>query len=334
MYLRASERFAGTSFGEIMARLDPMQTIASGWPVTTLSKYGIVIALLALTLACPCVAPAANPANGQGEAIRNFVETYSSQRDQYRLDLSVRDQQNLGAGKTLIKVLKAPREAQAEHGDSFGVLAMKIVEAPRLLVWLAMIADSNELDGRFTRAVLSDVPGGSKVRYQHLNLPWPFSDRHWVIQVENYVDIAKASEGRIWERRWQLHARGRELIDAAYADGDIVGLTPQVLDHSIYLPTNRGSWTVLDLAQNRTLVAAFVDMRLGGLIPDGLVRGYIKRELRDGFTLLDKVIERAHTNADGPRRYYDGWGHPISSQDAIVARLNWKGEADPGDSRE
>ncbi len=296
------------------------------------SRKAIAITLVAVTQLWAGVALPADQVDERSAAIRGFVDTYSSQRDQYQLDLASPDIGELNAGHTVIKVLKSPRELQVESDDSFGVLAMKIIEAPRLLVWLALIADSKELDGKFTRAVLSAGPTGSKVRYQHINLPWPFRDRHWVIQVENNMDIAHASDGRIWERQWQLHARGRQLIDEAYDDGTIVGITSRNLAKSIYLPTNSGSWTVLDLGENQALVAAFVDLRLGGLIPDGLVRGYIKRELQDGLASLGDLIERAHMNTAGPSRYHDGWGRPISIQDAIAARHDWKG--DPGEKQE
>lgn len=282
---------------------------------------------------CLSIALAADPVDDQSDAIRSFIETWSGQRDQYRLGLADLDAGNLNTGQTVIRVLNSLSESQHEGAGNFGVLAMKIVEAPRLLVWLALNADSEELDGRLTRAILSEGAAGSKVRYQHINLPWPVKDRHWVIQVENNVDLAHASDGRVWERQWQLHARGQQLIGSAYADGTIVGITQRLLDKSVYLPSNRGSWTVLDLGQNRTLVAAFVDFTLGGLIPDRLVRSYTKRELRDGIATLDDLIERAHTNLDGPSCIHDGWGLPISRQDAAVARLDWKGESVSGTSR-
>lgn len=308
--------------------------IAAMAEIHTRSRNLIAIALAALILLWPGIALSTDPADEQNAAIRRFVETYSSRRDQYRLGLASTDIGALNTGHTVIKVLKSPRESQVDSDDGFGVLAMKIVEAPRLLVWLAMIADSEELDGRFTRAVLSAGPTGSKVRYQHINLPWPFKDRHWVIQVENNVDIAHASDGAIWERRWKLHDRGEQLIDAAYRDGTITGVTQENLAKSIYLPTNRGSWTVLELEHEQTLVAAFVDLRLGGLIPDGLVRGYIKRELQNGLATLDDLIERAHMNPAGPARYHDGWGRPISIQDAVAARQAWRGKPDSGNSQE
>jgi hypothetical protein len=271
---------------------------------------------------CLGISLAASRADEQSDAIQSFLETYSSQRDQYGLDMAAVDLRDLNAGRAVISVLNSP----LEDAGSFGVLAMKIVEAPRLLVWLALVPDSQELDGKFTRAVLAQGLDGSKVRYQHINLPWPIKDRHWVIQVENNVDIAEASDGRIWERQWRLHSQGRQVIDSAFTDGTIVGITQRSLDRSVYLPTNRGTWTLFDLGQNRTLVAAFVDVTLGGLIPDRLVRGYTKRELAEGFASLDGLIDRAHTNLDGPSRIYDGWGHPISKNEAVVTRRDWKGK--------
>ncbi len=289
-------------------------------------RFRAVIALVVLVQFCLGIALAASHADEQSDAIQSFLETYSSQRDQYGLDMAAVDLRDLNAGRAVISVLNSPTGSPVEDADNFGVLAMKIVEAPRLLVWLALVPDSQELDGKFTRAVLAQGLDGSKVRYQHINLPWPIKDRHWVIQVENNVDIAEASDGRIWERQWRLHSRGRQLIDSAFTDGTIVGVTQRSLDRSVYLPTNRGSWTLFDLGQNRTLVAAFVDVRLGGLIPDRLVRGYTKRELAEGFASLDGLIDRAHTNLDRPSRIHDGWGRPISKNEAVVTRRDWRGK--------
>ncbi len=283
-----------------------------------------VIALLVLPQLFLTSAATASRVDTQSDAIEYFIGTYSGQRDRYQLNLSGLDLESLNAGHTVVWVIISPGKAELEGTDIFGVLEMMIVEAPRLLVWLALVADSEELDGRLTRAVLSEGPAGSKLRYQHINLPWPVKDRHWVIQVENNVDLAQTSDGQIWERQWRLHPRGRQLIDSAYTDGTIVGITRRSLDNSIYLPTNRGSWTVFDLGRNRTLVAAFVDFTLGGLIPDRLVRSYTRRELRNGFAMLDDLIERAHENPDGPARIHDGLGLPISRQDAAAARLQWK----------
>jgi len=56
--------------------------------------------------------------------------------------------------------------------------------------------------------------------------------------------------------------------------------------------------------------------------------GYTKRELAEGFASLDGLIDRAHTNLDGPSRIYDGWGHPISKNEAVVTRRDWKGKAE------
>jgi len=68
---------------------------------------------------CLGISLAASRADEQSDAIQSFLETYSSQRDQYELDMAAVDLRDLNAG----------------------------------------------LDG-------------SKVRYQHINLPWPIKDGH------------------------------------------------------------------------------------------------------------------------------------------------------------
>ena len=224
----------------------------------------------------------------QLNAVQRFFESYARHDYRYLSEISGAQLDELVAGRVIVKVLDAPDDSV--DTSRIGVIGLKIVEAPRLLVWLALTTDSEELDGRLTRAVLDEGPAGSIVRYQHIDLPWPIRDRHWVIRVENNIDIADASSGLVWERRWELHAHGKKLIDSAHANGTIVGLTRRSLDRSVYLPTNRGSWTLVDLGNGTTLVSAYADVKLGGLFPDGLVRSFTKRELRAGLTALESLI--------------------------------------------
>lgn len=282
--------------------------------------FGLLVALPVCTVRAQTV----ESDDDRRNAIRAFVEQYSEQQNRHVGDLSIDDLDGLYAGQAIVEILDSSDASHDADEGEMGVFGLKIVPAPRLLVWLALIADSEELDGRFTRAVLSEGRAGTIVRYQHIDLPWPIKDRHWVIRCENNLDIADSSAGLIWERRWSLHEHGQALIDSAYAGGNIVGVTRRVLDNSIYLPANSGTWTLLDLGSDGTLVAAYLDAKLGGRISDGLVRRFTRRQLRAGLASLQELSMSVLAKYDGERFVHDGRGLPISQEDALRAGLRWR----------
>lgn len=224
-------------------------------------------------------------------------------------------------------VIKVPVESDSDAGDEIsevGIFGLKIVEAPRLLVWLTVMGAASEPDVRLTRAYLARLPQGAYVRYQHIDLPWPIRDRHWVILCEKNVDLAESSNGLIWQHRWTLQEDGPSLLQDAYAQGRIEGLSEKDLEKSVYIPANRGAWTLADLGDRRTLVIGYFDAAFGGLMPKILVRTFAKRQMRAGLKLIQDLTNRVHLDYDGEPQIHDGFGQPIMLQD--VLRLARHGE--------
>lgn len=258
------------------------------------------------------------------DSVASLLGAYSDHQTFSMSSMQPGDLETLKSGDVVIRVSQGREDDPERHEGAFGIHAMVIVEAPQLLVWLAIVRDSEELDGRFTRAVLSEGAAGSYVRYQHINLPWPIEDRHWVIQVDNNLRIAQASRNRVWERSWRLHANGRSLAQAAFDRGHIVGLTREALDESIYLPVNSGSWTLYRLSDDETLVVAFVDADIGGRLPDGLIRRFARRQLRNGLLSLDDLVEKKLADIDTAADLRDGRGRVVSVQEVDDLRLRWQ----------
>jgi len=214
-------------------------------------------------------------------------------------------------------------------GD-MGVVGFRVVDAPRLLVWLTVMGVASEPDVRLTRATLSRADAGAYTRYQHVNLPWPIRDRHWVVYCEKNLDVALASRDSFWEHRWRLVEDGLTLIDAAHQQGAITGLSADELDKSIYLPANRGAWALTELDPGRTLVIAFFDGELGGFFPDALVRQFTKLHLREGLNLVSELSFTTWQEYSDDEPVHDGYGRAVRQHDVRQAALLLDASNPPG----
>ncbi len=223
----------------------------------------------------------------------------------------------LRSGEPVIKVPEATEEDAGDDISEFGLFGLKIVDAPRLLVWSTVMGAASDPPARLTRAYFSRLPQGAYVRYQHVNLPWPIKDRHWVILCEKNLELADSSNGRIWQHRWTLHNDGPQLLLDAHADGLITGLSRQDLDNSVYIPANRGAWTLADLGGDKTLVIGYFDAALGGLLPKMLVRSFTRRQMRAGMILIQDLTNEVHLEYDGEPQIHDGYGQAIMPQDVL-----------------
>lgn len=265
--------------------------------------------------------PAAAPATGL--ELSAVLELYRARASAAMPALSAAELAELAAGEFVIKLSGEASDAEIR---SMGLHGLQIIEAPRLLLWLSVMGGNDERDYRLTRATLGRGDAGSYVRYQHVDLPWPFRDRHWVIDCHKNVEVAAASDGAVWEHFWTLHDDGPALLDAAVSAGRIPRLSAEDLADAVYLPANSGAWTLIDAGPQRTLVIAYVDADLGGAFPDALVRAFTRRRLKAGFELLAEMATRVHLNYDETPLIHDGHGGAISRQDAARAAQRWRNE--------
>ena len=76
--------------------------------------------------------------------------------------------------------------------------------------WIAILDDQHDkLVSGLTEEQLPGTNQDHKYLYQRLALPWPFSDRQWVIDLSNNRTLWEKSHGAIWERTWSLADRSR-----------------------------------------------------------------------------------------------------------------------------
>lgn len=165
------------------------------------------------------------------------------------------------------------RRERAEGGDrAVGALW---TDAPREALWVAILDDQHDmLVSGLTERQLPGTNLSRKLLYQHLDMPWPVTDRQWVIDIQNNQELWQATGGAVWERSWTP-------ADPA--------LMPEPDPDAVWTPSNDGGW-LLVTAGGGTLMIYHARSEIGGNIPDDLVTRYSVSALDE---LLRHVVKRA-----------------------------------------
>jgi hypothetical protein len=252
--------------------------------------------------------------------IPRLLAQYSVQGDVRLPSLSPTELDTLATGNPVLTLYRDPTAEPGDKVRAMRVVGWQLVEAPRLLVWLSLLMGRDDSSARLQHVVLSRRPAGGYVSYHHIDLPWPAKDRHWLLLCEKNVRLASESDDDIWEHRWSLLPRDDSQLEAAYDSGDVPGLTRKAFDDSVYLVANQGAWIVFDLGAEGTLVAASMDIDLGGRFPDALVQSFAKHQMREFFESL-AALRGARYEATPVIE--DGRGVPITPEAARREARNW-----------
>ena len=252
--------------------------------------------------------------------IPRLLAQYSEQGDLRLPNLSPAELETLAAGTPLVTLYRDPTAEPGDKVHAMGVVGWQIVKAPRLLVWLSLLGSREDSSARRQHVVLTRRPAGAYVSYHHIDLPWPFKDRHWLLLCEKNLSLANESHDDIWEHRWSLLPLDDSQLEAAYDTRAVPGLTRKAFDDSVYLTANQGAWIVFDLGAEGTLVAASMDIDLGGRVPDALVQSFAKHQMREFFDLLNRL---SGADYKGNPVIDDGRGVPITEEAALRAVRYW-----------
>jgi hypothetical protein len=188
---------------------------------------------------------------------------------------------------------KVVRWRQPVDAQIDGAIGVGWVDQPIEQVWVGALDDvHNHLAEGLTEVWLEGTKPGHKVLYQHYDVPQPFSDRHWVVVVQNNPDLYEATEGQVWERTWDLDARGPSSLDEVPAD------TVSEPQAALWTPVNQGGWTLVPVGGG-VLVVYQVRSDIGGNIPEELV-------VRFAMAGLDGMIDHLGKLAEGVDEHYVG----------------------------
>lgn len=157
-------------------------------------------------------------------------------------------------------------------------------------LWVAMLDPHLTVDPDLTERAL-DVRDGRELWYGYYKLPYPISDRHWVIESWNTRGLATATGGKAWEHPWKLvpHRMGEATI--AIAEGRIPGITPERAESAVFTPDNHGAWFIVDVGGGKRLIGYHATSTIGGSIPDWIA-------LRLVHGRLDALMRRIDGRCD------------------------------------
>jgi hypothetical protein len=183
------------------------------------------------------------------------------------------------------------------------VTGYRLIRQPRAQVWVAALDPTFQASGLLSEARLGRNDDGTSLWHQYLSLPWPVTDRHWVIRVGTRTELAARTDDLIWEQFWELAPGGQDTARVSIARGDLEGITPESSKDAIYVPANEGSWILFRLEEDLTLVAYRIITRVGGSIPDSWIATF-------GMAQLSGVLDEVARHAGEVPAIYDPEVHP------------------------
>ena len=151
------------------------------------------------------------------------------------------------------------------------------------------------------------------VWYGMIDIPKPFSDRHWVLESWDEVALAGRTDGEVWEHPWRLRPGETGRVRPHVERGEVQGLTLEMFDEAVETPVNEGALVFLRLSETESLYAYHITTDIGGAIPERLVAGFVRRTMTEHIEQL-----RTRAREDVPRHYRGDHAPILGFTDALV----------------
>ena len=181
------------------------------------------------------------------------------------------------------------REPQASGPDR--VWGVSFIEEPPSSVWIAIIDDPHlHLSSEVLEYALESSTPERKVLYQLLDLPFPISDRFWIIEISSNADVYARSGGLLWRREWRSIENGQW--------GGVYSLPTELQSgalSAVYAPVNEGSWTLLPVGVG-TIVLYEGRADSAGNLPMGLVDRIALENVERTLSRLDEIASEAEAH--------------------------------------
>ena len=205
-------------------------------------------------------------------------------------DLSAGQRQRLLSGEVI-------KQMSPQPDGTLRVVGYILTDLPRDSMWLST------QDHHFSGGEAIEAPvyleNNRSSWYALLDLPRPFKDRHWVIEIWDNVELAKQGDGAFWEHPWRLNPDGVSVARPMVERGAVEGLDLAAFDDALYTPVNKGALVFIALPNAHSLMAYDVTSVIGGNIPDRLVAEFVRISMERS---LRAVEERAREVIPGHYR--------------------------------
>jgi hypothetical protein len=218
--------------------------------------------------------------------------------------ISQHDLERLDQGK-LVRFRVAPTPSDPKDR----AIAMKITTLSRAAVWISTIDADFEASPGIVERRIRNIEPGHAVWMGLLNLPFPFDNRAWVVETHINPELVAATDGRAWERWWDLREDHWAEVLSLAGSGSLAGVTRPELEAAAFTPTNEGTWFYDQLPDGRLLVGFAEATVVGGIIPTDVLTHFIVGSLDD---LIDGTFDRA---ANVVPQHYVAGHEPIEGGD-------------------
>ena len=264
--------------------------------------------------------PAASVA-GNTPLIADVLNGYARETGVPVAELDAGELAALENGSVVYRKVRVARGGAGDDTTTMRIIGYRVIDKPRESLWLAALAFDGGYSSRLTEHLVATHDDGGASWYQHVDMPWPLRDRHWLIRTGKGLSLADRYDGQIWEHHWRLAPDAARQIDRLLRRVTLPGLPAARARKAIDLPLNNGAWVMASIAPQRTLVVLHATMDMGGIIPDALVNRYTRRQLESMLTRIEVNADGAHERYDSNYIIYRGDGTPIEpSPTAAAAR--------------
>ncbi len=245
--------------------------------------------------------------------VAQMLETYQHQSEIPAAELDSDSLARLVAGEVIYRKVVVTRvDSTDDDSTTLRIIGYRVIDKARESLWLAALAYDAGFSGRLTEFFVATNDVGGASWYQHVNMPWPLKNRHWMIETAKDLELAAQSDNRLWEHNWQLVDNVDEQISDLFDDRAVAGISVAQAAKAISLPLNNGAWVMGELGTQQTLVIVHATMDMGGVIPDGLVARYTRRQLQSMLKKIERDADSAHQRYDERYVIYRGDGTPIA----------------------
>ncbi len=163
--------------------------------------------------------------------------------------------------------------------------AVAVLDVPIGNFWAAINDDKNKpnhssLD--YAEVLDGGVCGRSRRVFQFLPIGWGVTARWWIIDVRANDAIEKASHGRVREQHWKSNG-----------DWTVPTATAQAwADQGMHIDMTRGSWLLVDLDGDKTMVEYYTWADPGGSLPAGLASRLAAGNIEDTFEAMTALAKK------------------------------------------
>jgi hypothetical protein len=241
----------------------------------------------------------------QKEAIRSGLTQFNKYA-KYPIPVLNEDQINKLINRKIVRIREKPDDPELAQR----IIGFIIIDQPRDQAWLGARDPHFESHSSFTEKNITPLGKREVLWYQYFDVPRLFTDRHWLVTVEDNHEMAQKTNNIAWEHPWDLTPNGPERAMEAVRAGLIPGITEKMAQNAIYTPVNNGAWVAIKLSDNQTLFGFHASTVVGGRIPDKLVADYAMWSLN---STLEGVAERSVTVFE----HYDKTHAPVPGGDGL-----------------